>query len=471
MPGNRNANDSMVESGRPTEMTQPHLKYRSELVFTCLVIAFAASVLYDTRLIVPLDGLRSAVAAGVVGCFAAIFLLTTYPPRVIQPALVAAWPLHLYTISFVGVSWCFHGGAQKGAIIAYTIVAYATWLLVPVCLLLDRRLFDGFMKMVAIGSALLAIPCYIGAVGIDSILGIPLSNKYSYSSFSGIIASGGIFEHGEGHALQMAVGLFCCVYAFRKTGTFFYGVCTFMVLLGLLVSQGRGAIFGVLIAAAFYVLPDLFNRSRLAFLSSLAFCLLFPFLIWPQLAKVPGVADYLRMERGLSGRDVAWQYAISLIEEKPWWGHGFGTSGDLSEDAWRELRRSGYSGAGTTFHNTFITKAVELGMLTTIVYALMYIVPLIRICKPTDDVLRQQLIRSIIVLTLTASIFRDYNVGGVRSTSMLVSVFLGLASLWPLAAKFAAASQATSDTPVQPEHSTRPAGSGRLLRIPGQTGS
>ncbi len=140
------------------------------------------------------------------------------------------------------------------------------------------------------------------------------------------------------------------------------------------------------------------------------------------------------MERGLSGREVAWLYATSLIEEKPWTGHGFGSSGELSEDAWRELRKSGYSGAGTTFHNTFITKAVELGMLTTIVYALMYLVSLMRICKPTDDVLRQQLIRSIIVLTLTASIFRDYNVGGVRSTSMLVAVFLGLANLWPLAA-------------------------------------
>ncbi len=253
------------------------------------------------------------VAAAVVGCFAAIFLLTTYPKRVIQPALVAAWPLHLYTICFLGVSWCFHGGAQKGAIIAYTVVAYATFLLVPVCLLMDRRLFDGFVKMVAVGSALLAIPCYVGAVGIDSILGIPLSNKYSYSTFSGIIASGGIFEHGEGHALQMAVGLFCCIYAFRKTGQVcFMGLCMLMVLLGLIVSQGRGAIFGVLIAAAYYVLPELFRRSRLVFLGSLAFCLLFPFLIWPQLAECPwrgGLFEdgawAFRARSGVAVRDIA----------------------------------------------------------------------------------------------------------------------------------------------------------------------
>ncbi len=197
-----------MESGSPTEMTQPYLQYRRELVFTCLALAFAASVVYDTAFIVTRESLRAVIAVAVVGCFSAVFLLTTYPKRVIQPALVAAWPLHLYTICFLGVSWCFHGGAQKGAIIAYTVVAYATFLLVPVCLLMDRRLFDGFVKMVAVGSALLAIPCYIGAIGIDSILGVPLSNKYSYSNFSGIVASGGIFEHGEGHALQMASGCF-----------------------------------------------------------------------------------------------------------------------------------------------------------------------------------------------------------------------------------------------------------------------
>ncbi len=459
-----------MESGNRADMEPTHLRYRKELVFLCLLLAFAASVVYDTRYIILHEQLRAVVAASVVACFAAIFLLTRYPRQVIQPAVLAVWPLHLFTICLLGLAWCFHDGAQKGAIIAYTIVAYATWLLVPLCLLMDRRLLDGFVKMVAVGSALLAIPSFVGAMGIDSIAGIPLSNKYSYSAFSGIIASGGVFEHAEGHALQMAVGLFCCLYAWRKSGNLFYAACLLMVFAGLVVSQGRGAIFGVSIAAAFCLLPEIFRRSRPVFLGSLALCVAFPFLIWPQLAKVPGVADYLRMERGLSGRDVAWLYAFSLVEEKPWVGHGFGTSGELSEEGRKLLRKSGYSGAGTTFHNTFITKAVELGIIGAAVYALLYIVPLFRICMVRQDFHEQQLVRSVVLVTLTASIFRDYNIGGVRSTSLLVAVFLGLANFWLLASEFERLSQEAASDPTLPEATATPAG-GRLLKIPGQPGS
>lgn len=452
-------------------MTESYLNYRRELVLACLAAIFAAGVLYDTRFIVPLDSLKALVALGVVGCCGVIILLTRYPRSVIQPAVLAAWPLHLYTIAFIGVSWVYHGGGQKSTLIAYTIIAYAAWLVIPVGLLMERRLFDGFMKMLAIGCALLALPCYAGAVGIDSLAGFPLSNKHAYSNFSGIIASGGIFEHAEGHALQMAIGLFCCLYAWRLTRHPLYGICTVMVLAGLIVSQGRGAIFGVAIAGSFYFLPKVFHRSRLLFLTGIAFCLLFPFLVWPQLAKIPGVSDYLRLERGLSGRDAAWLYAISLIEEEPWIGYGFGSSGDLSEDARKELRKSGYSGAGTTFHNTFITKAVEMGLPVTVLYTLMYLVPLIRICKPNGDPFQQQLVRSILVVALTASIFRDYNIGGIRSTSILVAVFLGLANLWPLATDFATAAEASRKERLRLETTAGTSVGRRPLGAPPRAGS
>jgi len=441
---------------------------RRELVSVCLVIAFVASVIYDTRLIVPLEGLRALVAAGVVACFGAVMVLSKYPKSVIQPALLAAWPLHLNTIFFVGVVWCFHGGEQKSAIVAYTIVAYATWLMVPFCLLSDRCIFDRFAKLVAIGSAFLAIPSFVGALGIDSFLGFPLSNKYGYSELSGIIASGGIFEHAEGQALQMAIGLLCAFYAFRRSGSYLYAGCLALTMAGLVISQGRGAIFGVLIAAAFCLLPEVFRRSRWLFVGTLVVCLIFPFLIWPQLSKIPGFAGYLRMERGLSGRDVAWQYAISLIEEEPWVGHGFGSSAELSEEGRVLLRKSGYSGIGTTFHNTFITRAAEMGIVAASVYALLYIVPLLRVCRRADDELQQQLIRNIAVLALTAAIFRDYNIGGVRSTSMLVAIYFGLANLLPLSNRIIQASSQAVDRRAHVEESPRDA-TGGLLRVPGQS--
>ena len=123
------------------------------------------------------------------------------------------------------------------------------------------------------------------------------------------------------------------------------------------------------------MLPQIFRRSRPVFLGTLVFALTFPFFIWPQLAAIPGLSGYLRIERGLSGRDEAWRFALSVIKDKPWTGHGFMASAELTEAEQKSLRSSGFSGAGTTFHNTFITKAVDLGLIATFVYSLLYLVP------------------------------------------------------------------------------------------------
>jgi O-antigen ligase len=268
-------------------------------------------------------------------------------------------------------------------------------------------------------------------MGIQALGFVRLSTKPSYSDFSGIIASGGIFEHAEGHAMQMAIGLCCCLYVLLQRKTLLDLICLLLTAAGLIVSQGRGAVFGVVIALALMIAPELFRRSRLVFLGTLLFLWLLPFLIWPQLSRVPGVADYLRLERGLSGRDVAWQFAFQLVAEKPVKGHGFLASSELTDKHRKLLRESGYSGAGTTFHNTFITKAVELGVPATALYSLLYIVPLLRICAPTSHPAQQQLLRNVLLVVITASLFRDYNIGGVRSTALLTSIFIGLANLSP----------------------------------------
>ena len=405
--------------------------HRRALILACLATAFVAGVTYDTLSIIPFELPRAALAAVVLlGLLAATFL-QRYPRDVIQPVIVANWPLHLFTVSFFASVFIFHGGAHAGQLLAYTLVAYATYMFVPVFFLLDRWLFESIVKLITVSSALLAIPSLLGAIGVDALGPVRFSNKPSYSEFSGIIASGGVFEHAEGHALQMAVGLFCCLYAVRKWRRLFYAACLLLTLLGLVVSQGRGAIFGVLIALAIMCSPELFRRSRPVFLGTLLCLWMFPFVIWPQLAGIPGVADYLRLERGLSGRDVAWQFAFSIIEEQPVKGQGFLASGELTERHKKLLRKSGYSGAGTTFHNTFITKAVELGVIATSFYLLLYVLPLIRICTATEYIEEQHLVRSVLLVTITASLFRDYNIGGVRSTATMISIFLGLANLWP----------------------------------------
>ena len=241
-----------------------------------------------------------------------------------------------------------------------------------------------------------------------------------------------MFEHAEGHALQMAVGLFCCLYALRRQWRLTDGICFLLTLTGLVVSQGRGAIFGVMIAVAFMWLPELFRSSRLVFVGTLVFFWMFPFVIWPQMAQVPGVASYLRLERGLSGRDVAWEFAMQLVQERPIRGHGFLSSGELTEIAqegpapewlqrrWHDVSQHVYyQGSGTgRDRGRGLRAAVHCPCAQN-----MYPHALPSASK--------QLVRSILLVTLTASLFRDYNIGGVRSTSMMVGVFLGLANLWP----------------------------------------
>ncbi len=302
------------------------------------------------------------------------------------------------------------------------------------------------------------------SLGYDSFGGIPLRNKRNYADLSGIIASGGVFEHAEGHALQMAAGLLCCLYAIRKSSGITFVCCFFLVFAGLVVSQGRAAILGIIVAITFRLLPELFRRSRPILFGSLILFLAFPFLIWPRLAAIPGFAGYLRLERGLSGREEAWQYGLELVEEKPWAGHGFLASSELTELRRKWLRSIGFSGAGSTFHNTFISKAVELGVPVTLLYALLYIVPLYRICSPSDHPLEQQLILGMILLTVTTSIFRDYNIGGVRSTALTGAVFLGIANLWSLLALWSPETPAVTSELEEHEPRSSPGNPSRSLQ-------
>ena len=269
-------------------------------------------------------------------------------------------------------------------------------------------------------------------MGANNFLGLPLRNKSNYANWSGIIASGGIFEHAEGNAYQMAIGVFCALYALSVRRRPLYAVCLLLSSIALIITQGRAAILGTAVAFGVMVLPSIFRRSRLMFFSTLVATLLFPFLILTTLAAIPGVSSYFRVQRGLSGRDEAWKYAISVIEDKPWTGHGFMASTELTEAERKALRRTGFSGAGTTFHNTFITKAVDMGLVVTCIYTLLYLVPLGRICRLSDYPHEEALLRSMLILTLTTSIFRDYNVGGIRSTAMIGTILLGLGNLWNL---------------------------------------
>jgi O-antigen ligase len=404
--------------------------HRRTLTFLMLTSILVASMTYDTVLLQIDERWQRALAGVMAVSFAIILLLQRYSVPALSQAFMAVWPLHLYSLAFLGVIVGFHGGSRLMDVLAYTYFAYASYLFVPMILRLDRTLLRMFVESVAVASALMAVPSFFGAVGFQSLGGIPLRVKPTYAEFSGIIASGGFFEHAEGHALQMGFGILCSVYLLQYAGGVLGLLCLVLTTAGLIVSQGRAAIYGLGIAAVYHFLPAVFRHSRPIFFGTLIVLLTFPFLIWPQLGKLPGISSYLRIERGLSGRGEAWDYAIYAIGQRPRTGYGFMASAVLTESEQRTLRRAGFSGTGTTFHNTFISKAVDLGVFVAFLYCLLYFVPLCRVCAKSPNRLELALIRSVLLLVLTASIYRDYNIGGVRSTVIIGAIFLGLACVW-----------------------------------------
>jgi O-antigen ligase len=408
------------------------LAYRRSLILAALTVALLGAVAYDTLWMQSYTYLQLPLA-GLIACTLGVALLVQrYPIGRLRSAFLSAWPLHLFTASFVGVCFVIQFGKKLDQVVIYSVFAYVLYFVIPFLFLLDIEVFKRYVKVVAVLSALLALPSIVGATGQDSLFGIPLRNKTSYSNWSGIIASAGVFEHAEGHAFQMALGLVCCMYLVRKYPGKTYFFWMFLAGLGLLISQGRAAIYGLGVAVFFQFAPVIFRYSRPIFFVTLTFLLTAPYAILDQLAEIPGLASYMRVERGLSGREEAWSFAITVIRENPWRGHGFMASTELTEEEQKTLRKSGFSGAGTTFHNTFITKAVDMGVGVTCLYALLYLVPLWRLCRKSAFPLEQDFVRNMALLILTASLYRDYNIGGVRSTAMLAAIFLGLGMLWPL---------------------------------------
>jgi O-antigen ligase len=65
----------------------------------------------------------------------------------------------------------------------------------------------------------------------------------------------------------------------------------------------------------------------------------------------------------LSGRNEMWRLALSLIEERPWLGYGFGMEQTIIEtNSWQFLNAQGFH-----FHNSYLTLLVETGILGTVV--------------------------------------------------------------------------------------------------------
>ena len=118
--------------------------YRQTLTFAMLAFSIVVSVAYDTVPFQINEGSQQLLAVVMAGCLAVIVMVQRYSLPVLSRAIVYAWPLHLFSLAFVGVCVGFHGGAKLSQVIGYTYFAYATYVIVPMILRVDQPMFRAY---------------------------------------------------------------------------------------------------------------------------------------------------------------------------------------------------------------------------------------------------------------------------------------------------------------------------------------
>jgi O-antigen ligase len=140
---------------------------------------------------------------------------------------------------------------------------------------------------------------------------------------------------------------------------------TLALLLGVVASGSRGALLGVVLAAAYLVARQA-SRSRgqrvaLILLAGLAILLAFP-VAGPLDVRAVYERTFGAEEVDLSGRQVAWENMLRLSAERPFFGHGLRASGTLLGDRFAtgafDSRLGGHSG--------YLTVLVEVGWIGAI---------------------------------------------------------------------------------------------------------
>jgi O-antigen ligase len=179
----------------------------------------------------------------------------------------------------------------------------------------------------------------------------------------------GIFPHKNVLGGRMVLLLVCCLLLFTDGWRRFSTTLTAgLALLLVAFSQSGTAI--LMTGGLCVVAPLLLARRAAAPLRAVAYVLALLFataITWVLLAfdldVVGAVLEALGKERTLTGRSVLWDFAVGLIEARPWLGNGFdafwnlggGSAGEYVQHVLRQDIRN--------FHNSYLDITVQLGFV------------------------------------------------------------------------------------------------------------
>ncbi len=138
------------------------------------------------------------------------------------------------------------------------------------------------------------------------------------------------------------------------------------------------------------------------------------------------------VDRGLSGREYLWPFAVKLIREQPITGYGIGSALRMKVEAGGGLLPALHLQSPSGFHNFILDTAFTVGVPATIFMLLIFAVAWIRLRKIQIDRSTRITLLAGVAGIFVISFFTTYNIGGIRTVSFAFAVILGLASAYPL---------------------------------------
>jgi exopolysaccharide production protein ExoQ len=272
------------------------------------------------------------------------------------------WILCLIILAGFSLAWSIDLSATGTAIVAWIYTLCAAYLLIGLGL-------PAAMTIIVISFAWL---CAIS-------LALSLAWPDAFMLNQGVMRFRGIF-YGP-HALAQPAAICLCIIAsgvlfVRKPVLFalalIIGAC-------LLLTFSRQAITATMIGVTIAVLMRVRTYSHIAIIGSIGAFLLIG-LSYVYISGY-GLTEIASFDEGndvqnLTGRTFIWEATLVLIQQKPYFGYGFGAGGIALHDYYHKLSTYGWSTYNA--HNAFLQIMLDLGVIGFILFLAILVYWLIR---------------------------------------------------------------------------------------------
>ncbi len=177
------------------------------------------------------------------------------------------------------------------------------------------------------------------------------------------------------------------------------------------MADSRSPIIGIAIGGAVYLVWEYRVRGAIAIAALLA-------IFYTSAYAIPGMRGYL--DRGdvasLTGRQVAWDFAVQSVKESPIVGYGYEVEGQILNNhyfpGWDEVWNLGYQ---SSLHDGFVSRAVSLGIPALLFWLLFTLRPVVSCFVPNRDPWKLRTIAAmavvpVLILNFTESVadFRSF---------------------------------------------------------------